>query len=259
MPTNPHKRPHPLLDTLKPAVPQALYQRVKNHLLDRIHSGEWPPGTRVPSENQLVATLGVSRMTANRALRELTSEGHLVRLHGVGTFVKERKPMMALLEVKSIAVEIAEWGGTHSSEIHMLQEERATGVVAAALGLPPGTRVFHSVIVHKDRGQPVQLSDRYVNPAVAPDYLEQDFSQVTPNEYLVAVAPIQAAEHVIEAILPDRRAQKLLKIDAREPCLLLNRRTWSFGQVATRNLLLYPGTRYRIGSSFQPPIPVDPL
>jgi GntR family histidine utilization transcriptional repressor len=134
--------------------------------------------------------------------------------------------------------------------IHLLREERAIETVAAALGLKVNQAVYHSVIVHKDRNQPVQLSDRFVNPAVAPDYLAQNFTRMTPNEYLTRVAPIQETEHVVEAILPDRRAQKLLKIETNEPCLLLNRRTWSFGQVATKAHILYPGSRYRIGGRF---------
>jgi GntR family histidine utilization transcriptional repressor len=244
---------------LDATAPQALYQQVKNYILDRILSGEWPPEERIPSENQMVKQLGVSRMTANRALRELTSEGYLVRIHGVGTFVKTHKPMMALLEVKSIAVEIAEWGGVHSCDVHVLKEEKVSEAVAANMGLTVGRPVYRSVIVHKDHDQPVQLSDRFVNPAVAPDYLAQDFTRMTPNEYLTRVAPIQETEHVVEAILPDRRAQELLKIDATAPCLLLNRRTWSFGQVATKALLLYPGSRYRIGGRFEMPSNVDPL
>ena len=245
------KQAHIPTGPLSASAPQALYQQVKNYILDRIFSGKWSPEGRVPSENQLVAKLGVSRMTANRALRELTNEGYLVRIHGVGTFVKERKPMMAFLEVKSIALEIAEWGGVYSSEIHLLREERAMETVAATMGLKVGQAVYHSVIVHKDRNQPVQLSDRFVNPAVAPDYLAQNFTRMTPNEYLTRVAPIQETEHVVEAILPDRRTQKLLKIETNEPCLLLNRRTWSFGQVATKAQILYPGSRYRIGGRFQ--------
>ena len=244
---------------LSPSGPLALYQQVKKYILERIQSGQWPPETRIPSENQLVKTLGVSRMTANRALRELTAEGYLLRIHGVGTFVQEHKPVMTLLEVKSIAAEINGWGGRHSCEVHLLKREKATGIVAASMGLALDQPVFHSIIVHKDREQPVQLSDRYVNPAVAPDYLAQDFTRITPNEYLVKVAPIQETEHVIDAVLPDSTAQKLLNISATEPCLLLNRRTWSFGQVATKARLLYPGSRYRIGSRFRAPLQVDPL
>ena len=69
------------------AVP--IYQLIKDAVVDKIRAGEWLPGTRVPSENALAAELGVSRMTAHRALRELTQHGLLTRVHGVGTFVAE--------------------------------------------------------------------------------------------------------------------------------------------------------------------------
>lgn len=234
------------------STPQALYQQVKKYVLERIQSGRWRPDQRVPSENQLVERLGVSRMTINRALRELTQDGHLVRIHGVGTFVKKPKPAMTFLEVKNIADEITEWGGVYNSEVHLLKEEKADRAVAAAMGLKKGQAVYHSIIVHKDGDQPVQLSDRYVNPAVAPDYLTQDFIQTTSNDYLTRVAPIEEAEHMVEAVLPTPQWQKLLRIPPTEPCLLLNRRTWSFKLVATRARLIYPGSRYQLGGRFEP-------
>ena len=101
----------------------------------------------------------------------------------------------------------------------------------------------------------MQFSDRFVNPSVAPDYLAQDFTRVTPNAYLTRIAPIQEAEHVVEAVLPTPQDQRLLVFGPNEPCLLLNRRTWSFGMVATKTLLLYPGSRYRLGGRF----PVSPM
>ena len=50
---------------------QPLYAKVKDHILENIRSGAWEAGRRVPSENELVESFGISRMTANRALREL--------------------------------------------------------------------------------------------------------------------------------------------------------------------------------------------
>ncbi|MEI9986622.1 MAG: GntR family transcriptional regulator [Aliidongia sp.] len=60
------------------AVP--LYLGIKHMLMAKIATGEWPPRHRVPSENELVARLGVSRMTINRALRELAQDGVLLRV-----------------------------------------------------------------------------------------------------------------------------------------------------------------------------------
>lgn len=130
--------------------------------------------------------------------------------------------------------------------------------IASEMGLKPGEHVFHSIIIHKDGNCPVQFSERFVNPVIAPDYLNQDFTLVTPSRYLLGLAPLQETEHIIEAILPDEKLQKALHIKESEPCLSLYRRTWSFGKVATRSRLVYPGSRYLLGGRFQP-IPSPPM
>ena len=85
-----------------------------------------------------------------------------------------------------------------------------------------------------------------MNPAFAPDYLKQDFTQVTPYEYLTALGPLDAAEHVIEAVPATPAARQWLQLAAHEPCLLLTRRTWSNGIVVSRARLTHPGNRWRI-------------
>ena len=85
-----------------------MYQRIKNAIVGKIQSGEWQPGKMIPSENQLAQTLGVSRMTINRPLRELANAGVLNRVHGLGTFVAETPRQASLIELKSLALEIEE-------------------------------------------------------------------------------------------------------------------------------------------------------
>ena len=77
------------------SAPAPFYEKVKQAISEKIHSGVWRPHDRIPSEAELVAQFGFSRMTINRALRELTDEGLLVRLQGVGTFVAEPKGQSA--------------------------------------------------------------------------------------------------------------------------------------------------------------------
>ena len=237
----------------------APYQNIKNYIIAQIEAGEWMPETRIPSENNIANTFSVSRGTAHRALRELTSEGYLVGLQGVGRFVAETKQHSPLLEVKPISREIAERGETHSAKVHLLVQESAPPELAIALGLNVASPVFRSIIVHSANARPVQLADRYVNPQFAPDYLKQDFSVTTPSEYLFQFGPLTEVEHVIEAVLPDNSTQKLLEIDATEPCLLIHRTTWSNAAVVTRVRLLYPGSRFRLGGRFKPMSPNKPL
>jgi len=229
-----------------------LYRQVKDFIIRQIRAGAWKSESRIPSENEIVSTLGVSRMTAHRALRELTEEGYLFRVQGVGTFVAPRKPESALLEIGSISEEISQRGGIHSSEVHLLREEKASREIAAAMDLRVGAKVFHSLIVHRENGLPIQLSDRYVNPSLAPEYLQQDFTRFTPNQYLMKIVPLTEAEHVIEAQLPDLKIQTLLEIRPSEPCLVLYRRTWSSHAVATRSRFVHPGSRHRLRGRFKP-------
>ncbi len=231
--------------------PFALYQRIKQKVILDIESGTLKPDDRVPSETQLAKQFSASRMTANRALKELTEEHRIIRIQGVGTFVARPKPEAALLEIKSISKEIEGWGGVHSAQVLLLQEENLSAEIAEKMHLETGRPVFHSILLHRDRGVGVQYSERFINPAVAPHYLEQDFTRITPSDYLLEIAPVQEAEHMIEAVRPDDTVKERLGIDADTPCLCLTRRTWSFGQVATYSCLVSPGSRYTLKGRFK--------
>lgn len=232
-----------------------LYQQVKAYIVKKINAGAMQPGMRIESEAELVASLKVSRMTVNRALRELTAEGRLKRIQGRGTFVADSKPQAALMQIRSIAEEIRSRGGLYSCTVHLLQEEKAKPSVAAAMELTPYSPVFHSIIVHKDNRIPIQLGCRYINPEVAPDFLKQDFTTINVSEYLLQIAPVTAVEHLVEALIPDPWVRDLLEINAAEPCLSLRRKTWVNEKIATSSTFYMPGSRYSLGGKFTPTSP----
>ena len=226
-----------------------IYAQVKDYIREQILSGAWPIDHRVPSENALVGEFGASRMTVNRALRELTDEGWLRRVQGQGTFVSDTRTSINLLEIRNIA-ELIRARGAYSNRPLLHQAEDVAAAIAEALGVAPGTEVFHTRIVHFLDSAPFQLEDRYVNPAAAPDYLDIDLAQQTPNEYLMRAAPLSEVEHRLEAVLPTADQQKDLEIGPDQPCLLLHRRTWSGGQVASRAWLTHPGDRFYLSTRF---------
>ncbi len=232
-------------------VPLARYERVKEHIRSHIVSGEWRPGDRIPSEMTLVRELGVSRMTINRALRELAEQGVLNRFSGVGTFIAEEKPQSTLLMIAHIGDEIRARGHEYRYSIELRAREAAPSDVFAALGLPPAASVFHLICVHRENGVPVQLEDRFVNPAAAPKFLDQDFATVRPSEYLFNTIPAHEIEHVVDAGLPTRAEAALLQMGTDQPCLTLQRRTWASGVPVTFARFVHPGTRYRLGCRFK--------
>jgi len=221
-----------------------LYEQVKAYVLDRVAKGELAVNERVPSENELVRELGISRMTVNRALNDLAADGVVIRMAGVGTFVAPRVPQSHPLDVHNIADEIMARGNEHTAAL--IRNERIVADVDRArdFQLPPRARLFSTQIVHFENGVAIQYEDRLVNPAIAPDYLDQDFSKHPPHDYLMLVAPLQRAEHVLRAALPPEDVRQALRMERGEPCLLLLRRTWSSNLVASCAKLYYPGSRY---------------
>jgi GntR family histidine utilization transcriptional repressor len=227
-----------------------IFQRIKDYLVSEIAAGRWKEGEVVPSEQALVRQFGVSRMTVNRAVRELTAEQVLTRRQGSGTFVAPKKYQATLVEIKSIADEIRARGHVHRSGLRLLETGRASELLARQFDLPAGSALFHSVIVHFENETPIQVEDRWVNPACAPHYLEQDFAQITPNEHLMAAAPLQGATYSIEALSAPRNIAEMLAIDMKQACLVLRRQTRSDGKIASIATMWHPGHRYQFAGSF---------
>ena len=232
--------------TKKPA-----YERVKTHIQTQISRGIWRAGDAVPSETALQQQFKISRMTVNRALRELAAEGMVTRVQGSGTRVANLHRIASRLTIRDIHDEVAERGHIHTTQVLLVAAEKAGAGVAGALSLRAGAKVFHTVLIHFENGVPIQLEDRYVNPAAAPDYLGVDFTRTTPAHHLLNHAPLTEASYSIEACLPTDEEATHLALNKGEPCLAMLRRTVSGAHVASWARLLYPGSRYSFAGQFQ--------
>lgn len=230
--------------------PAPIYLRIKQLIQKKIYDGSWKVNDKIPSESELVKQLGCSRMTINRALRELTAEGLLVRVQGVGSFVAEGQGHTALFQIHNIADEIRARNHQYYAKILVLEQIQANLEQSTLMQLREGHPLFHSVIVHFENDIPVQIENRWVDALLIPHYLQQDFNQITPNAYLMAEAPISEGEHIVEAILATPEEAKLLKIQKTEPCLRIRRRTWSNKQLISCAQLIYPGSRYYLEGKF---------
>jgi GntR family histidine utilization transcriptional repressor len=229
----------------------AHYLRVKKYVTEQIAKGVLKPGARVPSENELTRHFGLARMTVNRALRELAAEGVLERVAGSGTFVAEQRVHAHPLEVHSIADEIRARGHEYRARVVTLESVSAPPEVAERCGVRVGARLDHSVVVHYESSAALQVEDRYVNPSVIPGYRKNDFTRITPHDYLMRIAPLQRAEHTVRAVTPEPRIRRLLGVPRTEACLLILRRTWAHERIATVATLHHPGSRYELTGAFR--------
>ena len=227
------------------------YEQVKAHIRQRIGSGEWRPGDTVPSEAALIQQFSISRMTANRALRELAAEGLVDRVQGSGTRVAQLHRISSRLTIRDIHEEVAERGHVHTTRVLLVAREKASAELAGSLGVRTGASIFHTVLVHLENSVPIQYEDRYVNPAAAPDYLDTDFTQTSPTLHLLQNAPLTEASYSIEACTPSAEEARELAIKRSDPCLVMMRRTVSGANVASVARLVYPGSRYSFAGDFQ--------
>jgi len=230
--------------TAKPAK----YTIIKQYICENIESGEWPQNAKVPSENELTQQFDVSRMTARRALQELTEQGILVRSQGSGTFVATFKSQSSLLEIRNISDEISERGHKHHAKQLMLKSIAVSEEITILLNLKNNEHVYYSEVLHFENNEPIQLEQRFVNASLVPDYLLQNYTELTPHEYLSSVAPLTEATHEVEAILARTEICQQLDITENVPCLQVKRRTWSKQGVVSVAILTSPGDKYRLGS-----------
>lgn len=221
------------------------YQQIKTFILDGIDEGDWKSGAKIPSENELAEQFAVSRMTVNRAIKELEADGVVDRVQGKGTFVSTR-PLKSVLQIQAIDREIQQRGGMYSCQVIHVREEKSDSEISNQLGLVVGSKVYTSLILHCEDGQPVQLEQRWVRPSEFRKYLKQDFQKQSPHDYLMSQSPFTNGEHVIEACLPDAHVRRVLKMASKEPCLLIHRRTWVGKTIASYVKLFHPGSRFQL-------------
>lgn len=230
--------------------PEPRYAAIKKYVQEAVSKGDLRPGDRVDSESELMKKFGVSRMTAHRALRELQDQGVLLRLPGVGSFVADPTAKSHIIEIRNIADEIRARGHQHSALVIKNMAESADRKTAPLLGVAVGAPIYHSIVVHHEAGLPIQVEERFVVGDAAPGYDAIDFSKVTPNEFLMRVAPLERVAHVVRAVMPTPEVQDLLTIKETEPCLLLIRQTWSNSRVVSYARLTHPGSRFEFEDSF---------
>ena len=230
----------------------APYAVVKQFLKDGLAAGQWSPGALMPSEAELVAQFQVSRMTVNRALRELQADGLVQRSQGLGTFAAQLDKVSSSLTIRDLHAEIESRGHLHHAVVHLQRSEKAPAALAQRMGLASGARVFHTLIVHHENGVPLQCEDRYVNPACSPGYLAADFTLTTPTQVLFDTTALWRAQYAIEAAPASADEARLLDIAPRDPCLVITRSTHTRDATITLARLVHPGQRYLLQGDFQP-------
>ncbi len=230
---------------------RALHQRITADIEDKIRSGAWPPGFRIPFEHELTAQYGCARATVNKAVSVLATAGLVERRRRAGSFVARQHIQSAVLEIPDIEAEVTRRGQAYGYCLlsRALRRIDATDPDEARLGAGSGLEIH---CLHLADGQPLALEQRLINLDVAPGAVEADFAKVSPGSWLLRHVPWSEAEHRISAINPDRADARLLKVRPADACLSVRRWTWRIGEGVTFVRQIFPGDAYDLVARFTP-------
>jgi GntR family histidine utilization transcriptional repressor len=228
------------------------HQRIRGDIETRIMSGEWPPGHRIPSEHEMMAQYGCSRMTVNKVISALAAQGLITRRRRAGSVVAEPSTGRAVLEIQDFSSEAARTGTNYRFEILRRSVEALNAAAAARTGLRVGAPVLSVDTLHLTEGVPSAYEQRVINLSVVPDAAHEPFEAVPPGTWLLSRVPWTDAEHLIRAVNADGALARRLKVDTGAACLVLERRTWQTGALVTDARLTYPGERYHMAGRFSP-------
>ena len=228
------------------------YLEIQRDLQERIASGDWGPGSRVPPEHELQTQYACSRMTVNKALSALAGAGLIIRKRRSGSFVAAPKSQQTILKIHDIKAEIIGNGQAYRFDILRREARRATAEDAARLGIRPGAAVLALQLLHLAGTKPFVHEERLLNLAVVPDAAQEDFRETPPGSWLLTVVPWTDAEHIIRAETAGAGIARLLEIDKAAACLVVERQTWQGGGTVTWVRLTYPGARHQFTSHFSP-------
>ncbi|MDB5618153.1 histidine utilization repressor [Tardiphaga sp.] len=236
----------------KPAATMALYQRIRNDLEASIMSGDWPPGHRVPFEHELMQTYACSRMTVNKVISALAEAGLVVRRRRAGSFVARPRAPSAVLQIPDLKAEVEKRGERYGYRLLECGKRAATAHDRTRLAVASRASVLAMRCLHEADGRPFAVEGRLINLRAVPDALQQDFSIVPPNIWLVGHVPWTEAEHRITACNADNIIAAELKIAPGAACLVIDRTTWRGGEPITAVRMIHPAELYDLIARFTP-------
>jgi len=199
-----------------------LYHQLKEVIVQKIENGEYPFGHRLPGERQLAEIYNVSRITIRQAISELVTEGFLIRQHGKGTFVANRKIVHNLGRLTGVVEDLALQNYKVDTTVLSQKFEKASPDIQKHICLENETIVFGITRLLRTNNSPLAINYSYVSENIGylvnTFNLEHDilFEMLERNGY-----KISHAEQYIGADKVSAAEAKLLDYKAGAPVLVV--------------------------------------
>lgn len=201
--------------------PVPLYHQLKQALRNEIEQGVYKPGDRLPSEPELIREYGISRITVRQALDELEAEGLIIRRHGKGTYVAERRIEQDLVRLTDFVEDMQQAGLAASSQVLNFLCETATPAIAAALKMEEGAQVMRLERLRLADNRPIAFDVTWLPLHFGKLLTEEDLNKETIYHILetrYGIAVETGTFHITAAVASTRQASLL---DVAPGCALL--------------------------------------
>jgi GntR family transcriptional regulator len=209
---------------------KSAHGQIEEWLADAIAAGQLAPGDRLPTEHDLAARLGVSRMTLRHALGELAQRGLVTRSVGRsgGTFVAEAKLEQDLTTLVGFSEQLRRHGKVAGAQVLAATTIPASATAAAALRLAADDLVFQVRRIRLADGKPIGLEDSLFPAALFPGLLDcrLDGSLYELLEARYGLRPHRARES-LEPVVAGVREAEALDIDEGAPLMLVERTAYA--------------------------------
>ncbi len=193
-------------DTMTP-----LYVQLMNHVEASIQNGEYKPGDKIPTENEMAKAFGVSVITVRRAIAELSERGLVVKKQGKGTFVTREKYARNMKKLQSFSEMCEQMGVTPGAKMLANRLVPADEAVAKRLGVPVGSNVVYILRLRYADHDPVQIEKSYF-PLKYAFLLEARFDDNSLFDYL--------REHADAQVVSSEKTIELCRVNVEEAELL---------------------------------------
>lgn len=210
---------------------QPLYEIVRAGILERLHTGEWAAGDRIPTEPQLAEAFGVGIGTIRRAVEELVAERLLIRRARLGTVVAKFGDEHAFDHYFNFVDENGE--AVHvTAKLLRFGKERATPTLAAALKLERGARLASVENLRLRDGAPVMLDHLWFPLDVFPNLDAETFAARRGSIYgfyqeHFGISVVRVVEDLSGA-LANENVAGALNIEVGTPVLRIERTAYTF-------------------------------
>lgn len=203
--------------------PIPLYYQLEQILRSKVEAGEFSPGQRLPTEQELSREFGVSRATVRQALAALVSEGLLRRKQGKGTFITEKVQQTKSVKFTGFTEDLFHQGYKLETQVLEIRPTPASDRVAAFLRLAPGSEVIRFKRLRFVEGTPLSYVINYMPPEIGIKVSEEDLRQHTMLSILEQKLqiPLGTIRHIVEAIKADIEIASLLSIGVFDPILYI--------------------------------------